>query len=154
MRIQKFYITLGLMAAFVLFFEFAAHADETNELTKITFSAPVQIPGKVLPAGTYTFQQADSVGDPNVLRIFNADGTVLYATVQTISAERMEPTGGTTITLAETGNPYVLVKWFYPGRLIGHEFVYPKQQEREIAQAKQETFVGNHLMSSGEAAGE
>ena len=46
------------------------------------------------------------------------------------------------------------MKWFYPGRLTGHEFVYPKQQEQEIAQGKQETFVGNQLMPSTEAAGE
>ena len=31
MKMHKLYIALGLMIAFVLFFEFAAHADETNE---------------------------------------------------------------------------------------------------------------------------
>jgi hypothetical protein len=156
MKIHKLYITLGLMFAFVLFFEFAAHADETDESTKITFSAPIQIPGQVLPAGTYTFQQAEPYGDLNLVHIFNADRTVLYATVQTISAERSKSTGSTMITLAdtETGKPDVLVKWFYPGRTTGHEFVYQKQQEQEIAHATQETFVGSHLLSSGEAAGE
>jgi Protein of unknown function (DUF2911) len=156
MKIHKLYITLGLMVAFVLFFEFAAHASEANESTKITFSAPIQIPGMVLPAGTYLFQQAEADSDLNVIQIFNADRSVLYATLQTASTERMEPTGGTTITLAEqgSGNPDVLVKWFYPGNTIGHEFVYPKRQAEVIAHARQQTFVGNHLMSSGEAAGE
>jgi hypothetical protein len=133
-----------------------AHADEANEQTKITFSQPIQIPGQALPAGTYIFQRANPNSDLNLVQIFNADRSVLYATLQTVSAERMEPTGDTTITLAnlETGQPAVLVKWFYPGRTTGHEFVYPKEQEQEIAQAKQETFVGSQLMSSGEAAGE
>src|ERR1700688_2746345 len=98
MKIHKLYITLGLMVAFVLFFEFAAHASEANESTKITFSAPIQIPGMVLPAGTYLFQQAEADSDLNVIQIFNADRSVLYATLQTASTERMEPTGGTTIT--------------------------------------------------------
>jgi hypothetical protein len=156
MKISKLYITLGMMIAFALFFEIAAHADEMDESTKITFSAPIQIPGRVLPAGTYTFQKAEPNGNLNIVQIFNADRSVLYATVQTVSAERGEPTGDTTITLAEQegGNPDALVKWFYPGRVDGHEFVYPKQQEHEIAQARQETLVVNRLGSSETAAGE
>jgi hypothetical protein len=152
MKIHKLYIALGLLIAFGVFFELTAHADETNELTKITFSAPIQIPGQVLPAGTYIFQQAEPNDDLNLIHIFNADGSTLCATLQTVPAERREATGDTAITLAEpeSGQP-ILVKWFYPGRLTGHEFVYPKQQEQEIAHAKQETFVGNELMSNAEA---
>jgi hypothetical protein len=152
MKIHKLYIALGLLIAFGVFFELTAHADETNELTKITFSAPIQIPGQVLPAGTYIFQQAEPNDDLNLIHIFNADGSTLCATLQTVPAERREATGDTAITLAEpeSGQP-ILVKWFYPGRLTGHEFVYPKQQEQEIAHAKQETFVGNESMSNGEA---
>jgi hypothetical protein len=143
-----------MLLAFGLFFELAAHADETNESTQITFSAPIQIPGRVLPAGTYVFQQANSE-DLNLVQIFNADRSVLYATLQTVSADRMKPTGHTAITLAapESGNP-VLVKWFYPGRLTGHEFIYPKGQEQQIAQAKQEVLLGNGTMANPEAAGE
>jgi hypothetical protein len=156
MKIHKLNIVFGLMIAFVLMFELAAHADETDQLTKITFSAPIQIPGQVLPAGTYTFRQADTTSDLDLIQIYNADRSVLYATVQTVSAERQEPTDNTSITFAEQGNgkPDVLVKWFYPGDTDGHEFVYSKQQEQAIAQATQETFVGGHLVASGEAAGE
>lgn len=154
MRIHKLYIALGMMIAFVLFFEFAAHADETNEQTKITFSTPIQIPGRVLPAGTYIFQQVDS-SNLNLIQIFNADRSALLATVQTVSAERPEPVGDTVITIGETGNgDPVLVKWFYPGCTMGHQFTYSKQQETELSSAKQQTFVGNEVMSGGEAAGE
>ena len=152
MKIHKLYIALGLLIAFGVFFELTAHADETNELTKITFSAPIQIPGQVLPAGTYIFQQAEPNDDLNLIHIFNADGSTLRATLQTVPADRKEATGDTAITLAEpeSGQP-ILVKWFYPGRLTGHEFVYAKQQEQKIAHAKQETFVGNESMSNAEA---
>ena len=155
MRINKMYITLGLMIAFVLFYEFAAHADESLETTKITFNVPVQIPGQVLPAGTYLFQRADS-NNPNVIQIFNADRTALITTVQTVSAERLEPADDTVITLAEpqTGNSEVLVKWFYPGSTIGHEFIYSKHEEQEIAHAKLQTFEGNHPVPTEEASGE
>jgi len=155
MRIHKLYILLGLLLAFGLFFELAAHADEANQATMISFSAPVEIPGQVLPAGTYLFQLANTNGDLNLVQIFNADHSVLYATLQTVATERPEPASDTAITLAEpeSGNP-ALMKWFYPGELIGHQFVYSKEQERAIAQAPQETLLANHSSSSGEAAGE
>jgi len=108
-----------------------------------------------LPAGTYTFQQANN-DDLDLIQIFNADRTVLLATIQTVPTEGREPAGDTTITLAEqqAGQPPLLVKWFYPGRITGHEFIYPKEQEHEIAQARQETFVGSKSMPSSVTAGE
>jgi hypothetical protein len=156
MRIHKLYIALGLIVALGLFFELTAHADEANQETRITFSAPIQIPGQVLPAGTYIFQLADPNNSQDVVRIFNADRSVLYAIVETVSTERTNPTGATAITLAEreSGKPDVLVNWFYPDNTIGHEFIYPKQQEQEIAQARRETFVVNQLMPSAKSAGQ
>lgn len=155
MRIHKIYISIGLVLAFSLFFELAAHANEANQETIFTFNEPVQIPGAVLPAGTHRFQLLDADSQQHIVQIFNADRTVLFATVQTVSAERLEPTGDTTITSAEpeAGGLNVLVKWFYPGRLIGHEFVYPKQVENRIAHAAQETYVGSQPISTGFAGG-
>lgn len=155
MRIHKIYIAIGLVLAFSLFFELAAHADEMNQETIFTFNQPVQIPGAVLPAGTYRFQLLNADSEQGIVQIFNADRTVLFAMVQAISAERMEPTGDTTLTLAEpeAGRPGALVKWFYPGDVIGHEFVYPKHEEERIAHAAHETFVGSQAVSTGFAGG-
>jgi hypothetical protein len=152
MRINKIYFAIGLLIAFGLFFELAAHADVFDEQTTITFSAPVQIPGQVLPAGTYIFQKADPEGDQDLARILSADRSVVYETVQTVPVERREATGDTTITLTEpaNGDPSVLVNWFYAGMLNGHEFVYSSQQEHAVTQDKQDTFVGNQLMPSAD----
>jgi hypothetical protein len=155
MRINKLYIVIGFLIAFGLFFELAAHADATNELTRMTFSAPVQIPGQVLPAGSYIFEQADSADNLNLVRIFSADRSVLYATLRTVPTDRLQA-GDTTIVLAkpENGDTAMLVKWFYPGTLTGHEFVYSRQQKQEIATAAKETFTGDQAVSSSEAAGD
>ena len=154
MRINKLYIVLGMLIAFGVFFELAAHADEANEATTITFNAPVQIPGRVLPAGTYFFQQSDTI-DLNLVQIFNADRSVLYATLETIPVDRMNSTAHTAITLAEpeSGTP-ILVNWFYPSRLTGHEFVYPDEQKQEIARSKQVVLLGNGAIAGAKAAGE
>ena len=145
MKINKGYIILGLMIALSLFFELAAHAEPMDQRTKLTFSEPIQIPGEVLPAGTYLFRLADGDSGQHVVQIFNADGTVPYATVLTIATERPYPTGDTAVTLAEqgAGNPDALLKWFYPGRVTGNEFLYSNQKEKELAQDKQQTIVAD-----------
>ena len=156
MKINKGYIVVGLIIAFSLFFGLAAHADESDQSTTITFSQPIQIPGQVLPAGAYLFKLEDSNSNQNIVQVFNADGTVLYATLQTIAAERQEPTGHTMVALAEqgAGQPDALLKWFYPGRETGNEFVYPTQKEKELAQDRQQTIVANHpTVSNSDANG-
>jgi hypothetical protein len=60
MKIQKTYIIIGLIIAFAAFFELTAHADELDQTTILTFSQPVEIPGQVLPAGTYVLKLAST----------------------------------------------------------------------------------------------
>jgi hypothetical protein len=100
------------------------------------------------------FKRADGNIDQNVVQVFNGDRTVLYATLQTIATDRPEPTGDTVVSLAEqgAGQPDVLLKWFYPGRETGHEFLYPKQKEKELAQDKHETIVANEPTASNSDA--
>jgi hypothetical protein len=123
----------------------AAHADQGNQETRVTFSQPVQIPGRVLPAGTYVFVLPEELYDHFQVRIFNADRSMLLATLDTVSAERTTATSNTVFRFAERGSaqPEAIVTWFYPGQTTGHEFLYPKQVEKELASAKQVTiFAG------------
>jgi len=155
MKINKRYIAVGMIIAFTLLFELAAHADESDQATTITFNQPIQIPGQVLPAGTYSLKLLNNNSDQNVVQIFNSDQTHLYATLQTIAAERREPTGDTVITLAEQGGgkPDALLKWFYPGLDTGHEFVYSGQQEKQLAQDTQQTIVANQSTNANSEMG-
>jgi hypothetical protein len=155
MKINKSYIAVGLIIALSLFFGLAAHADEADESTTITFSQPIQIPGRVLPAGTYVFKLA-STYDLNLVQVFNADRAVLYANLQTIATDRPEPSDHTVVALAEqgAGQPDVLLKWFYPGRETGKEFLYPQQKEKELAQDKQQTVIATRpTVSNSDATG-
>jgi hypothetical protein len=155
MLIKKIYLVLTVLIAIGALFQLPARADEEKETTTITFSAPVEIPGQVLPAGSYIFERVDDNDLRDMVEIFNADHTKLYAMLQTIPADRMNPTGDPAITLAQQGseNPDVLVHWFYGGALTGHEFIYPKQEAKELTQAKLDTFVGGQLVN-GPQAGE
>lgn len=112
-----------------------ARADEWNKKTVLTFSQPIEIPGQILPAGTYTFVLLDSPSDRHIVQIFNADGSHIIATVLAINDYRLKPTGDTVVKFAERSgdNPEALKAWFYPGDNFGQEFVYPKQRAIELA---------------------
>ena len=65
-------LTLALLGAMLAP---GVRADEWNKKTVMTFSQPVEIPGQILPAGTYTFKLVDSASDRHIVQFFNADGT-------------------------------------------------------------------------------
>jgi hypothetical protein len=118
----------------------AVRADEWNEKTILTFSGPVELPGVVLPAGTYVFKLADSMADRNIVQVFNKDENHIYATLLAIPDYRMEPTDKPVITFEErpAGTPEAIKAWFYPGSTYGEEFVYPKPRAVELAKANQQ----------------
>lgn len=154
MKLHKSYIVVGMIIAFALFLEIAAHADDVLQATEITFNQPVQIPGQILPAGTYLFKQAND-DNLDLVQVFSSDRSHLYATLQTTPTESGQVRDDTAVTLAEqgAGNPDVLLKWFYPGEETGHEFVYSKQLEKEIARERQQTVVVNQGPVTGSEAG-
>jgi hypothetical protein len=114
----------------------SARADESNKKTIVTFSQAVEVPGKVLPAGTYTFQLMDSPADRHIVQIFNADGTQIITTILAINDYRLQPTGQTVMKFSERpgDSPDALRAWFYPGDTFGQEFVYPKTRAIQLAQ--------------------
>jgi hypothetical protein len=117
-----------------------AQAQTFNKRTTVTFNQPVAVPGQVLPAGTYTFTILDSFGIRNIVQIWNEDKTNLIATILAIPNYRLEPTGETVIEFSErpANQPQALKAWFYPGHGHGIEFVYPKKEAIQIAQASNE----------------
>jgi hypothetical protein len=124
-------LCLVILAALV------ARADEYNEKTVATFSGPVEIPGKVLPAGTYVFKLFDSDSDRDIVQIWNKAESQLIATVAAIPDYRLNPPNDPIITFEEraSGSPPAIRAWFYPGDNYGFEFVYPKTRATELAAA-------------------
>jgi hypothetical protein len=114
-----------------------AKADEWDQRTIVTFSGPVEIPGRVLPAGTYVFKLVDSQGDRNIVQVFNKEENHVYGTFIAIPDYKLKPRGKTIISFEEraAGAPEAVKAWFYPGDNYGHEFVYPKAKAVELAQA-------------------
>jgi len=126
--------SLALMGSMIA----PAIADEWNKETKIEFSAPVQVPGKLLEAGKYVFKLADSESDRNIVEIFSEDANgaqKLVTTVLAIPAYRTATPDAPIVQFEErpSGGPEVVHSWFYPGDNAGWAFVYPKEQSPEAS---------------------
>ncbi|HEX5229422.1 MAG TPA: hypothetical protein VFW44_17030 [Bryobacteraceae bacterium] len=118
----------------------SARADEWNKLTVMTVNEPIQVPNKVLPAGTYVMKLLDSPSDRHIVQIFDKDQKHLMTTILAIPNYRIQPTGKTVYTFWETppGQPKALRAWFYPGDNFGQEFAYPKSAAVQIAAVSHE----------------
>ena len=138
--VRNFVTVTFLLASFIVLP--VVHADEWNQATLFTFGQPVQIPGQVLPAGTYLFELVNSFNH-EIVRISNADRTNVIAVIQAQPTRQKGLSGKAAIVLAERGmsQPEVIVAWSYPVRAEGHQFLYPKQVQEEVAKYKQDTIV-------------
>jgi len=127
--------TLFCVAA--LFLVVPAGADQWDKKTTVTFNRPIELPGIVLPAGTYVFRLLDDAGNRHVVQVFNPDMTHLYTTILAIPNYRLKPTSETVMRFAEAkrDNPEPMKAWFYPADNFGQEFVYPKRRATELAVA-------------------
>jgi hypothetical protein len=105
-------------------------ADQWNEETSVTFSAPVAVPGQVLPPGRYVFKLTNGQNDRNTVQILTEDHREVLATIPAIPAYRLNLTEDTIMTFKErpSGSPEAVSRWFYPGHLAGVAFVYPEDQ--------------------------
>lgn len=120
-------LILAVAAMFSVAFAPGLHASALNQRTLVTVNAPVQIPGRVLPAGTYSFQVLDHSGARVVIirnhKTGNPVGFVLGSPIF-----RREPTDKAVVTLAErpSNSAPAISKWFYPGFYYGLQFIYPR----------------------------
>lgn len=126
--------SMALMAAMVT----PMMADEFNKETKLEFSGPVEVPGKVLTPGTYVFKIADSESDRNIVEIFSEDANgdqKLVTTTMAIPDYREETPEKTIIQFEErpSGSPEAIHSWFYPGENTGWQFVYPKGERAQVS---------------------
>ena len=107
-----------------------ARAQMLEERERVTFSGPVEVPGEVLPAGSYVFEALEN---GHLTRILSADETHVYATLFTVPDEQRESVEKATIVLGEgpKGSPERVKEWFFPGDSTGNEFIFQKARSRK-----------------------
>jgi hypothetical protein len=114
-------------------------ADQWNKMTKVTFSRAVEVPGAVLPAGSYIFKLDESNSNRHIVKVQNMRQNKTYATILAIPDYRINASSKTVMYFGEKGlgsNPdsaVAIKSWFYPGDNYGQRFVYPKAKATQIA---------------------
>jgi hypothetical protein len=128
-------VLVPLMFLLAIGFTPQASADESNKETIVTINQPVEIPGKVLPPGTYVFKLLDSPSNRNILQIFDKDQKHLYATIMAVPDYRLNPPDKPLVRFEErpSNSPEAIKALFYPGDNYGLEFVYPHNRATELA---------------------
>jgi hypothetical protein len=140
-------LSLGCALAFIVSLTIGTTAfaqEPVDQRTYFTFSAPFELPGgKTLPAGRYTFRIVDSPSNRHIVQIMSEDGKEMHATILAIPAQRQDPPNDPEVRFMETAanQPPAVRTWWYPGRTIGHEFVYPKDQARRLAARQREAVL-------------
>jgi hypothetical protein len=110
-------------------------ADKWDQATQLTSSEPIEVPGQILPAGSYWLTLADTDSDRNMVQIWNADRTHLITTILAVPDYVQKTPDKSIINFAErpSGQPEAIQSWFYPGNNFGEEFVYPKTRAKQLA---------------------
>jgi hypothetical protein len=134
MLLKTLRIAAGLVLALAMIAP-AAQADQRDQASRFTFDRPIEIPGQVLSAGTYWFVLHPDSANRHIVQIFDAERASLRATLIAVSAERTDGSENTELQFVDQPrNQLKLVGWFYPDRLVGHEFVYDWQHGNKYAQ--------------------
>jgi hypothetical protein len=104
-------------------------ADESNKKTVVTFNQDVEIPGWVLPAGTYVFKLLNSSANRFTVQVWDQDEMHLITMLQTIGDSYPNPDGNPYFVLdtsqTDEGYPPAIVSWFFAGSNEGRDFIYP-----------------------------
>ena len=117
-----------------------AEAQPADYRTYFTFSSPVTLPGITLPAGKYIFRLADPDSSRKVINVLSGDGKKSLAMLHTIPNQAMKAPKDAEIRFMETSArvPPPVKTWWYAGKAIGYEFIYPRKQALELAKATSE----------------
>jgi hypothetical protein len=156
MKRLKTLLFIGCLAYLGAYLTPKAKAGEWDRKTVLTFSLPVEVPGIVLPAGTYVFNFLGSTADRNLIEVFSQDEQKLYATVEAIPDYQADAIGGTSIVFEEreSGTPHAIKEWFFPDRRYGHVFVYPETGTLELGKSGVPESSTNPVQSAGQRSTE
>ena len=105
-----------------------AKADDWDKKTIVTFDQDVEIPGQVLPAGTYVFKLLRNASARSVVQVWSGDESQILASLITIGDTYPNPDGKPYFVLdmsgTDEGFPPAIVSWFFAGSNDGRDFIY------------------------------
>lgn len=115
-------------------------ADDWDKKTVVTFDQDVEIPGQVLPAGTYVFKLLRSSSERFVVQIWSQGESQLLAMLVTVGDSYPNQSGKPYFVLDTTGTdegyPPAVVSWFFAGSDEGRDFIYSGYSNTRIVDSQ------------------
>lgn len=135
MSINKAQRTLGLgiriaVALAVIAFTLVPPALAESKRAVVIFDTWVEVPGGVLPGGSYIFEVKNTSSTEHKVAIYDRVTGIYIATVPTVPIERSASVSEESIRFEERPypNPEAVKAWFRPGSRTGEQFVYPANE--------------------------
>jgi hypothetical protein len=108
---------------------------EWNKKSTLATEQQVEFPGTVLEPGVYIVRLRHTIERRSQVEILNREETQLLATVVAVPDHHVRPDDNSDFTYHEVkrSGPRPVRSWYFPGDLVGLEFVYPGARAKEIA---------------------
>jgi hypothetical protein len=125
---SRFQILAGIVLGSAILLAGLSSASTLQEVTVFTFTAPVEVPGRVLPAGKYLFKVDQRAGELNIVEIKNQNQSKVYGVFLVKPEYHVQVPGRAGIIFEERapGAPQAIKAWQYPGDRYQYEFIYHK----------------------------
>ena len=128
-------LLMGVAVAAALSLGSSASAQQWSERTVLTFSDPIMVPGATLRPGTYVFTLAQPNDSRHLVQIFREGDREPLVLAHAVPIKRNEGRGDTMLTFNPTDRGVPALKaWYYAHSSYGHEFIYPENEARQIAE--------------------
>jgi len=120
-----------------------AQTGDLNLPVYFTFSQSVALPRVTLPAWRYLFKLVDSNTTRSVVQVSSADGKRQIGFFSTVPVQRNQPPNDPEVRFLEApaNEPTAIATYWYPGRKLGWEFVYPRAQATRLAQSSKQSVL-------------
>jgi hypothetical protein len=112
-------------------------ADDSGRQATVTIQSPEQVPGSVLPAGTYVFKQTGMQSGWFIVQIYNNDGSALVTTVLAYPNPKVASNGLNFVTYPANGSGSIpaMEGVVFAGDSTVEQFAYPKTAADQIGEA-------------------
>jgi hypothetical protein len=112
-------------------------ADDSVRQATVTIHSPEQVPGSVLPAGTYLFKQTGMQSGWAIVQIYSKDGSALVTTILAYPNPKVASNGQNVVVYPANGLGSIpaMEGFVFTGDSIVEQFAYPKAAADQIGAA-------------------
>ena len=115
----------------------AVRADDPAQQATVTIQSPEQVPGSVLPAGTYMFKKTGAQSGWVIVQIYSKDGSALVTTILAYPNTKVASNGQNFVVYPANGSGTIpaMEGIVFTGDSTVEQFAYPKAAADQIGAA-------------------